>query len=240
MKRALIVWGGWDGHEPSQVAERFARILRGEDFDVEISDTLDAFLDAEKLRGLDLIVPVWTGGSITNEQCRGVVEAVGKYGVGLAGCHGGMCDSFRENVEWQFMTGGQWVSHPGGDGVEYAVNIRTGSSPITAGIRDFMVRSEQYYVHIDPAIDVLATTRYPVANYYHAANGAVDVPVVWTKMWGHGRVFYNSLGHHDDVFDIPEAQEIMRRGMLWAAGGKRVAVESGADPEQYASTAKMY
>ncbi len=240
MKNALIVQGGWDGHEPVQVSERFARILRGEGFQVEISDTLDAFLDYEKLRALDLIVPIWTGGKITREQCRGVVEAVGKYGVGLAGCHGGMCESFRENVEWQFMTGGQWVSHPGGDGVEYRVNILTGSSPITQGIHDFTVSSEQYYVHVDPAIDVLATTRYPVVNYFHASNGAVDVPVLWTKMWGHGRVFYCSLGHHDDVFNIPEAQELMRRGMLWASEGKRIAVENHVDPEQYTSTRKMY
>ena len=240
MKKALIVRGGWDGHEPFPVSERFARILREEGFEVELSDTLDAFLDYDKLASLDLIVPLWTMGQITNEQCRGVIQAVGKYGVGLAGCHGGMCDAFRENVEWQFMTGGQWVSHPGGDGVEYMVNIKHGSSPITAGIKDFKVSSEQYYVHIDPAIDVLATTRYPVVNYFHASNGEVDVPVTWTKMWGHGRVFYTSLGHHDDVFDIPEAEEMMRRGMLWAAEGKKIAVENNADPEQYESTRKMY
>ncbi len=240
MKKALIVRGGWDGHEPFPVSERFARILRAEGFEVELSDTLDAFLDYDKLASLDLIVPLWTMGQITNEQCRGVIQAVGKYGVGLAGCHGGMCDAFRENVEWQFMTGGQWVSHPGGDGVEYMVNIKHGSSPITAGIKDFKVSSEQYYVHIDPAIDVLATTRYPVVNYFHASNGEVDVPVTWTKMWGHGRVFYTSLGHHDDVFDIPEAEEMMRRGMLWAAEGKQIAVDNNADPEQYESTKKMY
>lgn len=240
MKKALIVRGGWDGHEPFPVSERFARILREEGFEVELSDTLDAFLDYDKLASLDLIVPLWTMGQITNEQCRGVIQAVGKYGVGLAGCHGGMCDAFRENVEWQFMTGGQWVSHPGGDGVEYMVNIKHGSSPITAGIKDFKVSSEQYYVHIDPAIDVLATTRYPVVNYFHASNGEVDVPVTWTKMWGHGRVFYTSLGHHDDVFDIPEAEEMMRRGMLWAAEGKQIAMDNNADPEQYESTKKMY
>ena len=168
MKKALIVWGGWDGHEPQLVAERFGGLLRAADFEVEISDTLDAFLDYDKLKDLDLIVPVWTMGTITREQCQGVVRAVGMYGVGLAGCHGGMCDSFREDVEWQFMTGGQWISHPGGDGVEYAVNIKRGSSPITFGLHDFKVCTEQYYVHVDPAVEVLATTRYPVVNYFHA------------------------------------------------------------------------
>ena len=240
MKKALIVRGGWDGHEPMLVSERFARLLREKDVEVEISDTLDTFLDKEKLNGLDLIIPIWTMGSITREQCMGVVEAVGKHGVGLAGCHGGMCDSFRQDVEWQFMTGGQWVSHPGGDGVEYEVNIKHSSSPITFGLNDFKVATEQYYVHIDPAVEVLATTRYPVVNYFHASNGKVDVPVTWTKRWGHGRVFYTTLGHHDDVFNAYEAQEMMLRGMLWAAEGKRIAVENNVDPEEYFNTAKMY
>ncbi len=240
MKKAWIIWGGWDGHEPKQVGARFAGMLEKEGFEVKIFDTLSALENREELNELDLLVPVWTMGTITNEQCVAAAEAVGKYGVGLAGCHGGMCDAFRENTEWQFMTGGQWVSHPGGDGVKYTVNIRRGSSCITEGLNDFEVASEQYYVHVDPANEVLATTRYPVVNYYHAANGAVDVPVAWTRRWGHGRVFYSSLGHHNDVFDEPTACEMMRRGLLWAAEGKRLFRENGLDPEQYTSKAKMY
>lgn len=228
-KKALIVQGGWDGHEPKLVSARFARLLRGKGFDAEVSDTLDAFLDAEKLKALSLIVPAWTMGTITREQLTPVLEAVAS-GVGLAGCHGGMCDAFRNETEWQFMTGGQWVAHPGNDGTPYIVNIRKNCpSTIIDGLEDFHVASEQYYVHVDPAVNVLATTRFPVAKGWHTTNGAVDVPVAWTKMWGYGRVFYTSLGHHDDVFDIPGAQELMLRGMLWAAGGKDIAQARGLD-----------
>lgn len=216
MKKALIVQGGWDGHEPVQVSEVFRSILEESGFKVEVSDTLDAFLDVEKLKGLDLIVPVWTMGKITNEQCQPVLQAVAS-GVGIAGCHGGMCDSFRESTDWQFMTGGQWVAHPGNDGTEYVVNVKKGANPLTEGIEDFTVKSEQYYVHIDPAIDVLATTRFPVADGPHSSNGEVDVPIAWTKRWGKGRVYYNSLGHHADIFEIEGAREMMKRGFLWAA-----------------------
>lgn len=215
-KKALIVRGGWDGHQPVEVSEIFRKVLTDENFEVEVSDTLDAFLDVDKLKSLNLIIPVWTMGQIKGEQVQPILQAVAD-GVGLAGCHGGMCDAFRDNVDWQFMTGGQWVAHPGGDGIEYQVNIKRGSSPIVEGINDFMVKSEQYYLHVDPAIEVLATTRFTVVDGPHAANGAVDVPVVWTKRWGRGRVFYNSLGHHADIFDIEPAFEIMRRGFLWAA-----------------------
>ena len=239
MKKVLIVQGGWDGHEPVQVSERFKRLLEKEGMQVEVSDTLDSFLDLEKLLQLHLIIPVWTMGSISKEQVQPVIEAVAA-GVGIAGCHGGMCDAFRESVEWQFMTGGQWVSHPGGQDVEYRVNIKNSSSPLLEGINDFDVKSEQYYVHVDPAIEVLATTRFPTVKWYHSSNGEVDVPVVWTKRWGHGRVFYSSLGHINSVFDTPEALEIMRRGFLWAIKGRDTAIQQGLSVDTFKNEAKMF
>lgn len=233
MKKALIFQGGWDGHEPKLVSKRFAGLLEKNGYEVKITDTLDTLLDREYLMSLDLIVPCWTMGEIS-QKCRENVCAAVANGTGLAGCHGGMCDSFRQDTEWQFMTGGQWVSHPGGDGTDYTVNIRCGSSPIIEGIEDFEVCSEQYYLHVDPAVEVLATTRFPVVNYYHASNKKVDMPVVWTKYWGCGRVFYNSLGHHDDVFDkSPAAEIIMERGMLWAGEGKEYAVKNSLSVKKF-------
>ena len=216
MKKALIVWGGWDGHEPKQVAELFARVLKEDGFECEVSNTLDAFKDEQKLMDLSLIVPCWTMGKISNEQANPVFKAV-RNGVGIAGCHGGMCDSFREHTEWQFMTGGQWVAHPGNDGTPYKVSITNVRHEITAGISDFAIKSEQYYMHVDPAVRVLATTRFPVADGAHVGNGPVDMPVVWTKVYGSGKVFYNSLGHHADVMASEPCLTIMRRGFLWAA-----------------------
>jgi type 1 glutamine amidotransferase len=213
---ALIVWGGWDGHQPKQVAEIFARVLRDDGFTVEVSDTLDAFKDEAKLMALSLIVPVWTMGKIEREQVDPVFKAV-QSGVGIAGCHGGMCDSFRENTEWQFMTGGQWVAHPGNDGVRYRVKISGAKSSITEGITDFDVSSEQYYMHVDPAVKVLATTQFPTADGPHVGTGKFDMPVVWTKLNGKGRVFYNSLGHQANIVEAEPCLTIMRRGFQWAA-----------------------
>ncbi|MBO2945327.1 ThuA domain-containing protein [Paenibacillus sp. F411] len=220
MKKALIVWGGWDGHEPEQVAGIFEEILKEHEFEVEVSNTLDAFADAARLKELDLIVPVWTMGEIKEEYVKNVSEAV-QSGTGLAGCHGGMCDAFRTNVDWQFMTGGQWVAHPGNDGVEYTVEIRHSSSPLVHGMSHFKVVSEQYYLHVDPAVDVLASTRFPLADGPHRLNNPVDMPVVWTKRWGVGRVYYNALGHQANIVEMPQVKELMRRGLLWAAEGKQ-------------------
>lgn len=215
-KRALIVWGGWDGHQPRQIAEIYRRILTEDGFEVDVSDTLDAYKDEAKLMGLNLIVPHWTMGKITSEQVNPVLKAV-QSGVGIAGAHGGMGDAFRENSEWQFMTGGQFVSHPGNDGTEYPVKISPTRSVITEGLTDFVVKSEQYYMHVDPAIKVLAYTQFPVADGPHVGNGQVDMPVVWTKVFGKGRVFYNSLGHSAAIIESEPCLTMIRRGFAWAA-----------------------
>ena len=213
MENALIVYGGWDGHEPKQVSALWAEILGGEGFEVQLSDTLDAYLDADALSALSLIVPVWTMGTITKEQEAGLLKAVAD-GVGIAGWHGPMADSFRNNTEYQFMVGGQWVAHPGGI-IDYTVNITNHDDPITAGIADFAMHSEQYYMHVDPSNEVLATTTFG-GQYAPWIEGTV-MPVVWKRRWNQGRVFYSSLGHVTADFDVPEAREIMRRGMLWAS-----------------------
>lgn len=214
-RQALIVWGGWDGHQPKQVADIFYRVLVEDGFGVRVSDTLDAFCDAGLLKSTDLIVPIWTMGKITAEQFGPLEEAI-RGGVGLAGCHGGLCDAFRENTEWQFITGGQFVAHPGNDGLRYQVRITNPDHPITRGITDFEVASEQYYMHVDPAVKVLAATPMPVADGPHAANGPVLMPVVWTKFWGKGKVFYNSLGHQADIVQSEPCLTLMRRGFQWA------------------------
>ena len=216
-QKALIVWGGWDGHEPQQVGEILDRALRAKGFETEVSDTLDSFLDADKLKSLNLIVPIWTMGKISDAQLKGVTEAV-KGGVGLGGLHGGMCDSFREATEWQFMTGGQWVSHPGNDGVEYVVRITEPNHVITQGLSDLHIKSEQYYLHTDPANKVLAVTRFPTLGVDgpHVTNDEFDMPVVWTRRYGQGKVFYNSLGHNTAVVRQPDVLELTTRGLLWA------------------------
>ena len=208
MSKALIVWGGWEGHEPEPVANILAEALRGEGFEVEVSDTLAAFEDEAKLKSLDLIVPQWTMGEITKEQLEPVLAAV-ESGVGIAGLHGGMGDAFRQSTQWQFMVGGQWVAHPGGAEMKYKVEI-VSDHAIVKGIRDFEVTSEQYYMHVDPNNEVLAVTYFP--RY-----GQAPMPVAWKRSWGQGRVFYSSLGHNAEVAAQEEPLTIMTRGMKWAA-----------------------
>ncbi|MCL2044663.1 MAG: ThuA domain-containing protein [Treponema sp.] len=241
MKKALILCGGWDGHQPVLVSERFKKFLESEDFEVAIEEDVQVTKDLERLQTLDLFIPVWT--MCTENLGYGffkpLLEAAGG-GMGVAGCHGGMCDAFRSSVEYQFLTGANWVAHPGGDGVLHRINIISKSSPITEGINSFDISSEQYYLHVDPANEVLATTRFPTVKWYHSANGDVDVPQIWTRKWGHGRVFYNALGHQNNIFDIPEAWELMKRGMLWAAEGKRIAVEKGLSADDFKSDKGMF
>lgn len=213
MKSALFVWGGWSGHEPKQCVDIFAPYLRGQGYQVEVSDTLDSYLNKEKMLSLSLIVQVWTMGTITREQEHGLLEAI-QSGVGYAGWHGGMADSFRNNTEYQFMVGGQWVAHPGGV-IDYEVNITKPQDPIVAGLNDFKMHSEQYYMHVDPSNEVLATTTFS-GERVPWIEGTV-MPVAWKRMWGQGRIFYASVGHVARDFDVPEARTIVQRGLLWAS-----------------------
>jgi hypothetical protein len=237
--RALITWGGWDGHEPETVAHLIAGLLRDGGVEADISDSLACFDDVGALCGYDLIVPIWTMSRIEKHQAENVSEAVAR-GTGLAGCHGGMCDAFRENVLWQFMTGANWVAHPGGDGVRYTVEIRDRAHELTEGLEDFEVATEQYYLQVDAANHVLATTRFPTVTWYHSANGPVDIPVAWTRKWGLGRVYYNALGHKANVIESGTPNEMLRRGVLWAARSKAAARAEGLRFEDYENPGKHF
>lgn len=213
MKTALFVWGGWEGHEPKQCVDIFAPFLEDQGYQVEIANTLDVYLDTAKLNSLNLLVHVWTMDTLSNEHEKGLLGAI-ESGVGIAGWHGGMGDSFRSSPNYQFMVGGQWVAHPGNI-IDYKVNITKPEDPIVAGLNDFEIRSEQYYMHTDPANEVLATTTF--SGEHCAWVDGVTVPVVWKKRWGQGRVFYSSVGHVAKDFEVAEARVIVERGMLWAS-----------------------
>jgi type 1 glutamine amidotransferase len=211
-KSALFVLGGWEGHEPQQCAAIFAPRLREAGYTVDLVDTLDVYLDAARLQAVDLIVQVWTMGALTAEQELGLLDAV-KSGVGFGGWHGGMSDAFRNNPNYQFMVGGQWVAHPGNI-IDYGVSITDHDDPITAGLPDFRMHSEQYYMHVDPSNTVLATTTFSGTHVDWIADTVM--PVVWKRRWGAGKVFHATLGHVATDFDVPEARTIVERGLLWA------------------------
>lgn len=206
-KKALIVWGGWEGHTPWECAELFAPWLKEEGYEVNVSDSLESFGDKDLLESMDLVIPMWTDGVLTAEQEATLCDAIAA-GTGIAGFHGGMCDAFRRNTNYQWMTGGQWVAHPGNLVPSYQVNITDSNHPITQGIGDFELKNtEQYYLHVDPSNQVLATTTFD--------NGVV-MPYVWTRQWGKGRVFYAAFGHTHEDFACDEALKIVGRGMRWA------------------------
>ncbi len=212
MREAMIVWGGWSGHEPEQGAKIVLGMLEDEGFKVYVENTTEAFADPA-IADMSLIVPIFTMSKIEKEELDNLEKAV-RGGVGLAGYHGGMGDAFRDAVNYQFMCGGQWVAHPGNI-IDYRVSITKPDDPIMEGIGDFDYRSEQYYMHVDPSNEVLATTTF--TGEYLPWIAGVIMPVVWKRRHGQGHVFYSSLGHIAKEFDVPEMRTIFKRGMLWAA-----------------------
>ncbi|GLY08503.1 ThuA domain-containing protein [Actinoplanes sp. NBRC 101535] len=209
-----MVRGGWTGHEPIACTELFRDFLEEHGFEVRTAENLDVYTDTSLLAGIDLIIQSWSGGRLTPEQEDGLVTRI-RSGAGFAGWHGGVVATGYEAPRYQFMVGGRFLCHPGGF-VEHTVDI-TGAHPITAGLSSFDVRTEQYHCHVDPALEVLATTTF--AGHPEAPETAGTVmPVVWTRRFGAGRVFVSTLGHSPADLLIPQTRTLTERGLLWAAG----------------------
>ena len=212
-KKILVVYGGWEGHQPKVFAEKITKWLLDKKAEVKLVKGTSIYTDSNVMNDLDLIIQHITMSKMSPLETKGLISAIAQ-GVGLAGCHGGLGDSFRDNTEYQYMVGGQFVKHPGGQ-VNYTVNIESKNDPITDGIKDFSLHTEQYYMHIDPNLEVLASTKFS-GIHDSWIKGAV-VPVVWKKLYGQGRVFYNSIGHSKETFEIPEVWTLIKRGVVWAA-----------------------
>lgn len=227
-RKVLFTYGGWDGHEPVKFHEYLSAWLKAEGAEVTSSPNLEPYTDKALMAATDLVVQVFTMSQITKEQEAGLLQAVRENGTGMAGWHGGMGDSFRNNTEYQYMVGGQWVSHPGGV-IDYDVKIIDQKDEVTKGLKDFHLKSEQYYMHVDPNVKVLATTKF---------NGAINpwidgcvLPVTWKKSYGKGRIFYTSVGHNlAHIVDVPDAIEMLKRGIKWASASKFEPMEKWVNP----------
>ena len=233
-KNIIYVYGGWKGHKPTESVDLMVPKLRAEGANVKVFDTLSVYTDEKLMAETDLIIQVWTMGKLTKEQFRGLEKAV-MNGTGLSGWHGGMGDAFRDNLRYQFMVGGQFVSHPGGN-IDHSIRIIDQTDPITKGLKDFeLKKTEQYYMLIDPNIKVLAISEFDRESYQNPGKPENKVtgstmPVVWKKHYGKGRIFYSSIGHKLSDFDVPEVMTMQMRGFRWAAQGKYMKKESTIDP----------
>jgi uncharacterized protein len=216
-RKILFTYGGWDGHEPEKFKDYMVPWLKSEGAEVIAHNKLDVYADKAVMDTIDLVIQLFTMSQLTKEQEKGLLTAV-VNGAGMAGWHGGMGDSFRNNPDYQYMTGGQFVIHPGGV-IDYNVKIINKKDAITNGLNDFSMHSEQYYMHVDPNVKVLATTRF--SGQHHAWIEGCVMPVTWKKMHGKGRVFYTSVGHNlDHITSKPDAIEMLKRGIRWASGSK--------------------
>ncbi|NQX29700.1 ThuA domain-containing protein [Microbacteriaceae bacterium VKM Ac-2854] len=227
MSTALIVRGGWEGHSPVAATEVFLPFLREQGYEVRIEESTAVYADAAALAATDLIVQSVTMSTIERDELAGLTAAV-IAGTGLVGWHGGIADSFRDASDYLHLIGGQFATHPGahpdqrrGDASDnflpYTVSITAAGRehPITAGIDDFELVTEQYWVLHDDLIDALATTTHP-APAWHPWHRPVTSPAVWTRQWGAGRIVVATPGHTPEVLRDENVRTIIERGMLWA------------------------
>ena len=218
-KKALFLAGGWGGHEPQETSEFISNEIRKFGIESVIVNDLDILSNKSRLKKFDIILPVWTMGKIDENNWDfknskiGNLQDVVDSGVGLAGWHGGMGDAFRDNTYYQFLVGSQFVSHPG-DFVDYLVTINNTKHEITNGINDFHVHSEQYFLHYDPSVEIVASTTFGKKQYEWI--DGVEMPIAYTKKWGNGRIFYCSIGHYLKDFENLNVVKLITQGINWA------------------------
>jgi type 1 glutamine amidotransferase len=212
MKTALVVWGGLELHEPEAGAHVVRGLLEAEGFSVTVTGDYSA-LGAGGVGSYDLIVPQITGGELDRETSIRFCDAI-EAGTGLAAFHHGLATSFPSNARIRFLAGCTFATHPG-DIITYRVDPKVLHDPIMAGIEPFEHTSEQYYMHVDPAVEVLATTTF--SGEHAAWKRNVQMPVVFKSVYGKARVFYSALGHKPAELEKAEIRTILRRGLLWAA-----------------------
>ena len=227
-RQALIVRGGWDGHMPVETTDLFVPFLRENGFDVRVEEGTRVYADESFMPTVDLVVQVNTMSSIEPDEFAGLQRAV-LGGAGMAGWHGGIADAYRDNADYLHMIGGQFAHHAGKDPAErtgeqsdnyipYTVHITEygRTHPITQGIEDFDLVTEQYWVLSDEYNDVLATTTQEVRPW-DAWHRPVTAPAIWTRQWGKGRIFVSAPGHRLEIVASEPVRTIIERGMLWAA-----------------------
>jgi type 1 glutamine amidotransferase len=200
-RAALIVWGGWEGHDPQRVAEMLAPQLEAGGYRVQVEPGVEALAEMD-LAAFDVIVPVWSFGIQAPAALHAVLAAVTR-GVGLAAFHGGI-DWFADR-EYARMIGGHFVFHPPSN--RYTVVVEDRSHAAVQGIDDFVVETEQYYFHLDPGNHVLTSTYFD----------DLRMPNTWVRTYGQGRVFYCSLAHTLDVLQQEPVLRLLLQGIRWAA-----------------------
>jgi uncharacterized protein len=226
-KRALVVRGGWPGHQPVEATDLFLPFLRDQGYDVQVEESPAVYADSDTMASTDLIVQSMTMSTIERDAVAGLRAAV-EAGTGFTGWHGGIADSFRDSSDYLQLVGGQFATHPGkhpdersggpeDNYLDYTVELTPlgRAHPITAGLDDFSLTTEQYWVLHDDLIDVLATTTHP-APPWHPWHRPVVSPAIWTREWGAGRIVVTTPGHSVDVLEHPAVRSVIERGMLWA------------------------
>ena len=227
-RSALMVRGGWFGHQPEETSDAMRSFLESEGFTVRVEDSPLVYSEPGYLATVDLIVQTVTKSTIEKPELEALRDAVAA-GTGLAGWHGGIVDSYRNSADYLQLVGGQFVAHPGlpphertGEQSDnyrpHEINLTDSgrSDPIMQGLDDFVIDSEQYWVLADGYMDVLATTTQPMrpGDPWHEP---IRSPAVWKRYWGEGRVFVSTPGHRLEVLMNPSVRAITERGLLWAA-----------------------
>ncbi len=213
---------------------------------VELTSTKDASLvNGENLKNYDLVIFYTTGDltkaggdghpPMTKENVDELFDWI-KAGGGFMGFHcatdtfGDHWKKGEDDQPYIEMVGGHFAGH--GRQFEGIVKVVDPSHAAIQGIPDGWVSNDEWYVFkklntkdmrvlalMDPGAEREKQDMYDIAPY----------PVVWCSAYGDGRVYYNAMGHREDVWDKPEFQQSVISAATWAMGQADGSTEPNYD-----------
>jgi uncharacterized protein len=203
-KIKVLLLGG-RGHDWKGFHAVISKVLdKTGDFEVTLSEKLDD-LKPENIKNYNVVLFYGSGGDFTNpQQEQGLAEFV-KGGGGLAGVHA--TDAFKKSDVYWRLFGGRFTSHGGG---KFWMRIDDKQHPITAPMTDFEINDETYQNQYHP--------EFKLHSLGHMDRAKEQQSMIWAQDYGKGRVFNTTLGHDKRAFDNPQLQQLVVRGLYWAAG----------------------
>ena len=185
-------------------------------FQVTVTQDVGAFT-RENLKNYAAVMFYTTGElPFTDEEKRALVDFL-KSGHGFIGVHSAT-DTLYEWDVYNQIIGGHFDGHPWHQLV--TVNVVDPDSKLVSGLgKSFQITDEIYQIKQFQAsgTHVLLTLDPTSVDLTKPSVHKNDYgwPICWTRMFGKGRVYYNSLGHEDAVWNDPRYQDMLLKAIKW-------------------------
>jgi type 1 glutamine amidotransferase len=122
------------------------------------------------------------------------------------------------------MLGGEFISH--GSQQEARVKVVDPNFPGLRGSSETFTIKEEWYSLKNFSKDIHALLVLETEGMYDSNYRRPPFPIAWARKEGKGRVYFNAMGHRDDVWMSERFQQMLAEAVAWVTGGKDAEVDA--------------